>query len=99
METTTSQSFTFVKPELTAERQEFYRRLEARGTAPLWEVLSTIIPPHPTPGTQPVLWRYDELRPLLLEAGRLLTPKEAERRVLILENPGLRGESRITGSL
>ena len=40
------------------------------------------------------------MRPLLLEAGRLLTPKEAERRVLILENPGLpAGQSRITGSL
>jgi gentisate 1,2-dioxygenase len=96
----TSTAFTFTKPELTPERREFYRRLEARGTAPLWEVLSTIIPPQPTPAMQPVFWRYDdELRPLLMEAGRLLTPKEAERRVLILENPGLRGQSKITGSL
>ena len=47
----------------------------------------------------PVLWHYDDLRPLLMEAGRLLTEKEAERRVLILENPGLRGRSRATGSL
>jgi gentisate 1,2-dioxygenase len=45
------------------------------------------------------LWRYDEIRPLLMEAGRLITAKEAERRVLVLENPGLRGASQITQSL
>jgi gentisate 1,2-dioxygenase len=35
----------------------------------------------------------------MLEAGQLITAKEAERRVLILENPGLRGQSKITTSL
>jgi gentisate 1,2-dioxygenase len=34
-----------------------------------------------------------------MEAGELITAKEAERRVLVLENPGLRGQSRITTSL
>ena len=29
----------------------------------------------------------------MLEAGKLITAKEAERRVLVLENPGLRGQS------
>jgi gentisate 1,2-dioxygenase len=89
----------FTKPALTPERQDFYKRLDARGTAPLWEVLGAIIPPEPRPEAVPVLWHYDDLRPLLLEAGRLLTEKEAERRVLVLENPGLRGKSRATGSL
>jgi gentisate 1,2-dioxygenase len=87
------------RPELTPERKAFYARLDEKSTAPLWEVLSSIIPAHPTPQAVPVLWRYDELRPLLMEAGRLLSEKEAERRVLILENPGLRGQSRTTGSL
>ena len=35
----------------------------------------------------------------ILEAGGLITAAEAERRVLILENPGLRGKSSITTSL
>ncbi len=34
-----------------------------------------------------------------MEAGLLITAKEAERRVLVLENPGLRGQPRITTSL
>jgi len=40
----------------------------------------------------------DHIEPLM-EAGGLITAKEAERRVLILENPGLRGLSKITTSL
>ena len=98
MDGATSTAF-YNKPESTPERREFYSRLDAKGVAPLWEVLAAIIPPHPKPPALPVLWHYDELRPLLMEAGRLLTEEEAERRVLILENPGLRGQSKVTGSL
>jgi gentisate 1,2-dioxygenase len=36
---------------------------------------------------------------MVLEAGSLITAKEAERRVLVFENPALRGKSRITQSL
>jgi gentisate 1,2-dioxygenase len=39
------------------------------------------------------------LRDRLMEAGNLISAKEAERRVLILENPGFAGEARITTSL
>jgi gentisate 1,2-dioxygenase len=46
-----------------------------------------------------VLFRYDEIRPHVLEAGRLISAEEAERRVLVLENPALRGQSCITQSL
>jgi len=88
-----------VKPQVTAERQEFYQRLGHKAAAPLWEVLSDIVTVKPKPVGIPALWRYDELRPLLMEAGNLITAHEAERRVLILENPALRGLSQITGTL
>src|SRR6202140_2243006 len=89
----------YTKPESTAERREFTERLGMRNAAPLWEVLGEIVPPVPRPASVPALWRYEELRPLLMEAGKLITAHEAERRVLMLENPGLRGASRITQSL
>jgi gentisate 1,2-dioxygenase len=89
----------FVKPEVTPERQAFYDRLATRNVAPLWEVLARLVPAQPAPEMVPVLFAYDEIRPLLLEAGRLLTAQEAERRVLVLENPALRGQSRLTQSL
>ena len=94
----TAEAF-FTKPALTPEREAFYARLGEKSTAPLWEVLGKLVSPQPRPDARPVLWRYDELRPLLMEAGRLLTADEAERRVLVLENPGLVGRSQATGSL
>ena len=36
---------------------------------------------------------------ILMQAGSLITAKEAERRVLILENPGMQGQTCITHSL
>jgi gentisate 1,2-dioxygenase len=89
----------YSKPGLTPERTDFYARLGERSTAPLWEVLGKLVAPEPRPQTQPMLWQYQTVRPLLMEAGRLLTAEEAERRVLVLENPGMKGRSQVTGSL
>src|SRR5215475_10285781 len=85
--------------EATAERKDFYSRLKTKNAAPLWEVLSDIVRKDPRTAVEAALWRYDEMRPFIAEAGRIITAEEAERRVLILENPGLAGMSRITQSL
>jgi len=82
-----------------SNRKEFYARLKTKSAAPLWEVLSDIVRKDPRTAVQAALWRYDEMRPFIAEAGRIITAEEAERRVLILENPGLSGMSRITQSL
>jgi len=83
----------------TPERQAFYDRIAPQNLHPLWEVLGALVTPEPRTPIRPHLWHYDEVRPALMEAGRLITAKEAERRVLILENPGLPGSSSITHSL
>lgn len=93
------ESALFSKPEVSAERKAYYRRLSSKGAVPLWDVLADLIPHAPRPSAVPALWRYDEMRPLLLEAGGVITPEEAERRVLALENPGLPGSCLITRSL
>jgi gentisate 1,2-dioxygenase len=82
-----------------AERAEFYRRLDGQGLAPLWEVLSALVPREPASSCRPAYWNYAAVRPLLMEAGRLITAREAERRVLVFENPGRRGSSSITQTL
>jgi gentisate 1,2-dioxygenase len=87
------------KPETSDARREFYQRLGKYNAAPLWEVLGEIVGAKPNPASVPALWRYDELRPFLMESGELITAREAERRVLMLENPGFRGLSRITQSV
>lgn len=86
-------------PAETPERKAYYDRIDSRSLAPLWSVLTGIITPEPRSPCRPHLWHFAEAKALLLEAGGLITAKEAERRVLILENPGLRGQSRITTSL
>jgi gentisate 1,2-dioxygenase len=57
------------------------------------------VPKTPNATCAPAYWNYQEIRPLLLESGELIGAKEAMRRVLVLENPALRGQSSITSSL
>jgi len=83
----------------SSARQDLYRRMDRHHTAPLWEVLHALIPDQPATRCQPYLWKYKDIRPYIAEAGKLITAKEAIRRVLVLENPGMRGESCITQSL
>jgi gentisate 1,2-dioxygenase len=87
------------KPTTSPELKAFYERLGRKNTAPLWEVLGEIVTPQPRAGCVAAMWKYDEVRELLMDAGALISAQEAERRVLVLENPALRGESQITPTL
>ena len=67
-----------------------YREALARqNLVPLWPSLRAVLPPgKPQPRTRPTHWPYEALRPLLLQAGTLTPIEKAERRVLVLANPG-----------
>ena len=81
------------------KRTAFYKEIDALSMAPLWESLHALVPREPKSPCVPALWRYQDVRPFLMRSGELITAEEAVRRVLILENPGLRGHSSITQSL
>ena len=81
------------------ERQQFYDAIKAHNMSPLWEVLHALVPSIPNTPCQPAHWGYSDVRPYLMQSGQLITAEEAVRRVLILENPALRGQSCITQSL
>ena len=86
--------------ERTAIRENFYAQIGAYNLAPLWERVHSSVTSGPNSPAKPAHWSYDdEVRPFLMQAGGLITAKEATRRVLILENPGLRGRASITQSL
>ena len=76
----------------SAARKDFYDAIAAHSMTPLWEVLHALVPLSPTTPCQPALWQYADVRPYLMQSGQLITAQEAVRRVLILENPGLRGQ-------
>ena len=84
---------------LAGERADLYRRMDKHHLAPLWEVLHALVPLEPQTPCVPALWKYSEARPYVMESGKLITAKEAIRRVIVLENPGMRGKSCITNSL
>jgi gentisate 1,2-dioxygenase len=82
-----------------ARRRAFYDRISDLHLTPLWEVLGALVPREPATPCVPALWKYADVRPLLLESGTLISAEEAVRRVCILENPALPGRSCITQSL
>jgi gentisate 1,2-dioxygenase len=88
-----------IAPSMQAAREDFYRRAAAQKLSPLWVVLETIASNEPRSPCLPALWRYADVRPYLTEASEVITPEEAERRVMVLENPGMNRGNRITHSL
>jgi gentisate 1,2-dioxygenase len=87
-------------PTVTAEREAFYREITPHNLAPLWDVLHSVVTKEPISPAKPAIWRYDtQVRDYLMRTGALITAREAERRVLILENPGLKGKTSVTHSL
>lgn len=83
----------------TVDREAFYAKIDKSNMTALWTVLGSLITKEPKSACQPFGWRFEDIRAAMIEAGDLITAKEAERRVLVLENPGLRGQSKITTSL
>jgi len=68
---------------------DYRAALSAQNLVPLWPSLRGVLPPgKPGPRTRPTHWSYAALRSLLLQAGELTPIEKAERRVLVLANPG-----------
>lgn len=69
--------------------QAYRDELTRLNLVPLWPSLRSVLPPRiPSRRTQPTFWSYQAVRPLLMRAGELTPMEKAERRVLVLANPG-----------
>lgn len=84
---------------LTEALEAYHGRIAEHHLAPLWQRLGALLTREPKVASKPHVWHYDALRGVLLESAELITAAQAERRVLILENPGLPGSSAITETL
>jgi gentisate 1,2-dioxygenase len=87
------------KHNLKAVREAYYDKISGYDMAPLWEVLKNVVTKEPKTKCKPAIWKFSDVKKLMAEAGDVITAEEAERRVLVLENPNLRGQTRITNSL
>jgi gentisate 1,2-dioxygenase len=69
--------------------QDYRDELTQHNLVPLWPSLRGVLPPRvPTRHTRATMWPYQSIKPLLLQAGELTPIEKAERRVLVLANPG-----------
>ena len=78
---------------------EYYKTLAAEHLGALWLSLKGLVPGAPRPRALAHSWSFAKARQKLIEAGGLISAEEAERRVLVLENPGLPGASQITDTI
>lgn len=85
--------------EQRALLQELYDCMAPAGLTPLWEVLNDLVQVTPRSPAKVHKWAYDTVRDYLMRAGDIISAEQAERRVLILENPGIAGQSAIIPSL
>ncbi|WP_233835255.1 gentisate 1,2-dioxygenase [Paraburkholderia sp. ZP32-5] len=85
--------------DVKSERAEYYGQIKQSNMAPLWESLHHLVPPQPRPQAQAAIWKFAEVRDLVMQSGSLITAEEAVRRVLFLENPGLPDKASITPAL
>lgn len=83
-----------VEPEI----QAFYADVSRDSLLPLW-TLPDALTAEPRTAVRPHIWPWTDTFPRLMQAGRLVSTEEAERRVLILSNPGLAGRPTTTQSL
>jgi gentisate 1,2-dioxygenase len=68
---------------------DYVAELASHNLVPLWPNLRGVLPPSkPRPHTRATHWPYAAIRPLLMKAGELTPIEKAERRVLVLANPG-----------
>ena len=64
-----------------------------------WNVLAQEVPLQPASNAVPCHWPYAEMRDQLFLAGRLVPPEDAERRILVMANPGLGGRPATTPTI
>ena len=70
--------------------KNYYEGMKDISVGPLWADLGHMVTKEPVHDVEPYLWKWSTLRSYALKAGELVEPgKDAERRVVYLQNPSL----------
>jgi gentisate 1,2-dioxygenase len=73
----------------------FYEAVKRVHGRALWQTEGTA----KKPPTAPYLWKYRDFRPLLFKAAEIVPIELAERRVLVMANPGILGDWQASSTL
>src|SRR5690554_6391858 len=83
----------------TPELEAYYKELETLGAGALWTVANDNEAWEPRSSSIPMLWKYEDLRHLVLKSSELVIPEQAGRRVVYLVNDKRRDVSAAVGWL
>lgn len=88
------------QPDPSPALEQLYRGFEQELLVPLWTEIGDLMPLHPSTRAMPHLWRWERLKALADEAGRLVpVGRGGERRAIALANPSLGGKPYATPTL
>lgn len=88
------------QPDPTPELEALYRGFESELLVPLWVEIGDLMPRSPKSKASPHLWRWDRLKDLAAQAGRIVpVGRGGERRAIALANPSLGGRPFATPTL
>ncbi|CAG9269634.1 cupin domain-containing protein [Paraburkholderia caribensis] len=88
------------QPEPTSELERLYRGFEQELLVPLWTEIGGLMPKSPRSKAMPHLWRWERLKELAAQAGKIVpVGRGGERRAIALANPALGGKPYATPTL
>jgi gentisate 1,2-dioxygenase len=88
------------QPDPSPELEQLYRGFERELLVPLWTEIGDLMPMHPKSKAAAHLWRWDRLKELAAQAGRIVpVGRGGERRAIALANPALGGKPYATPTL
>jgi gentisate 1,2-dioxygenase len=79
--------------------KEFLEDIQKNDLAPLWEMYENIVVDEPNRAEPSVIWKWDEMVPLIEKSAELVQGKNADHRVLMLKNPHLDGKIATTTNI
>ncbi len=88
------------QPEPSPELEQLYRGFERELLVPLWTEIGDLMPASPKSKATAHLWRWNRLKELAAQAGRIVpVGRGGERRAIALANPSLGGKPYATPTL
>ena len=88
------------QPDPSPDLEQLYRGFERELLVPLWTEIGDLMPLHPKSKAAAHLWRWERLKELAAQAGRIVpVGRGGERRAIALANPSLGGKPYATPTL
>ncbi len=79
--------------------KKFLEDIQKSDLAPLWQMYENIVVNEPHRMEPSVMWKWQEMLPLIEKSAELVQGKDADHRVLMLKNPHLEGKVATTTNI